>query len=301
MGTGPLIHYKDHPSLDGNVNGPSLIQVPEWIINPLGRYYLYFGHHGGQYIRLAVADQLEGPWTLHVPGVIPLETAPALQCHIASPDVHVDKERQELCMFLHGPVPQGADSQMTLLARSKDGLSWKVEDQKLGRSYFKAFAYKSWWYAIANEGDFYRTKNISEPWEKMDQPLVGPAKAADEFGIRDNVILRHSAWVIEGDVAYLFFTRKSDAPERILCVKIALSEDWNTWKISAPTEVLRPERDWEGIQYELKPSKPSSATKRQELRDPAIYREGEKIYLIYSFGGEEGLALAELKIKGVNE
>lgn len=64
------------PDMDGrmgdNINGPSLIQVPDWIADPLGHYYLYFAHHNGDYIRLAYADDLAGPWTMHEPGVLPL-------------------------------------------------------------------------------------------------------------------------------------------------------------------------------------------------------------------------------------
>ena len=30
-----------------NINGPSLIKVPHWMENPLGKYYLYFAHHKG--------------------------------------------------------------------------------------------------------------------------------------------------------------------------------------------------------------------------------------------------------------
>ena len=41
-----------------NLNGPSLIRVPAWLANPLGRYYLYFAHYVGASIRLAYADQL---------------------------------------------------------------------------------------------------------------------------------------------------------------------------------------------------------------------------------------------------
>jgi hypothetical protein len=65
------------PDMDGrmgdNINGPSLIRVPDWIADPLGRYYLYFAHHNGDYIRLASADDLAGSWTMHEPGVLPLE------------------------------------------------------------------------------------------------------------------------------------------------------------------------------------------------------------------------------------
>lgn len=55
-----------------NINGPSVIRVPEWIENPLGSYYLYFAHHKGSYIRMAFADSPAGPWTLHEGGVLSL-------------------------------------------------------------------------------------------------------------------------------------------------------------------------------------------------------------------------------------
>ena len=36
-----------------NINGPSLIRVPNWVEGRLSRYYLYFADHKGAYIRLA--------------------------------------------------------------------------------------------------------------------------------------------------------------------------------------------------------------------------------------------------------
>ena len=64
----PIITPELHPSIGENIQGPSLIRVPDWIENPLGKYYLYFADHKGSYIRLAYADHLEGPWQIHEPG-----------------------------------------------------------------------------------------------------------------------------------------------------------------------------------------------------------------------------------------
>src|SRR3954449_2577217 len=66
----PLITVASAPSLGDNVNGPSIVRVPSWIPHPLGRYYAYFGHHKGQYIRLAYADAIGGPWKIYEPGVV---------------------------------------------------------------------------------------------------------------------------------------------------------------------------------------------------------------------------------------
>ena len=56
--------------MGSNINGPSVIRVPDWVQQPLGRYYLYFSHHKGTYIRLAYANALTGPWKIHSPGVL---------------------------------------------------------------------------------------------------------------------------------------------------------------------------------------------------------------------------------------
>ena len=71
-----------------NINGPSLIRVPDWVEQPLGRYYLYFAHRDGRYIRRACRDDLLGPWATYRDGVLPLRDA-LFAGHVASTDVHV--------------------------------------------------------------------------------------------------------------------------------------------------------------------------------------------------------------------
>ena len=90
---GPIIYPELDASIGTNINGPSLIRVPDWLPDRLGTYYLYFGHHQGKYIRLAYADRLEGPWTIYKPGTLQLKET---RCHghVASPDVHIDNANQ---------------------------------------------------------------------------------------------------------------------------------------------------------------------------------------------------------------
>jgi hypothetical protein len=64
----PIITPQLHSSIGENIQGPSLIRVPDWVEAPLGKYYLYFADHKGTYIRLAYADIPEGPWTIYAPG-----------------------------------------------------------------------------------------------------------------------------------------------------------------------------------------------------------------------------------------
>ncbi len=73
IGNGPIIGPGLHPSIGENIQGPSLIRVPDWVAGRLGRYYLYFADHKGAHIRLAHADAVEGPWTVHRPGALRLD------------------------------------------------------------------------------------------------------------------------------------------------------------------------------------------------------------------------------------
>ncbi|MCZ6673618.1 MAG: hypothetical protein O7C75_11860, partial [Verrucomicrobia bacterium] len=58
----PIITAESSLTLGDKINGPSVIRVPNWVKNPLGKYYLYFAHHKGKFIRLAYSDAIEGPW-----------------------------------------------------------------------------------------------------------------------------------------------------------------------------------------------------------------------------------------------
>ncbi|MEZ4833868.1 MAG: hypothetical protein R2873_18115 [Caldilineaceae bacterium] len=101
--TNPIITPEMDSRIGANINGPSLLRVPDWLPDPLGRYYLYFGHHQGEFIRLAYADDLAGPWTVYAPGTLALDETPC-HGHIASPDVHVDDANRRIVMYYHGPA-----------------------------------------------------------------------------------------------------------------------------------------------------------------------------------------------------
>src|SRR5215510_5498407 len=93
--TNPIIRPHMDDCMGDNINGPSLIRVPDWMQEPLGRYYLYFAHHDGRYIRLAYSHELQGPWPIHREGVLPLREA-LFAGHVASPDVHVDHAPRQI-------------------------------------------------------------------------------------------------------------------------------------------------------------------------------------------------------------
>jgi hypothetical protein len=45
----PIISADLHPSIGANIQGASMIRVPDWIGGRLGDYYLYFADHKGSY------------------------------------------------------------------------------------------------------------------------------------------------------------------------------------------------------------------------------------------------------------
>ena len=129
----PIIGQEMGEDLGNNINGPSLIRVPSWVKHRLGKYYLYFAHHRGKYIRMAYADNLKGPWTIYGPGTLSLSESRFID-HIASPDVHVLEDRQEIRMYYHGCLkrfpwrlsPPNLRAQATHLARLVLGRRPKV-------------------------------------------------------------------------------------------------------------------------------------------------------------------------------
>lgn len=289
----PIIRPEMLPGNDGaNINGPSLIRVPTWITNRLGNYYLYFAHHNGQYIRLAYADQLEGPWKIHAPGTLRLEEAPGCKGHIASPEVYVDQSRREIRMYFHGPA-KAAPGQKTFVAISPDGLRFQASAENLGIFYWRVFRWNDWWYAMAKGGLLYRSRDGLKDFVPGPNPFPGSQLRDKDY---NNAGPRHVALHPSGNQLWVYYTNIGDAPERIFRCHLELAGDWDTWRTSSPEEVLRPETEWEGAGLPLKNSAAGAVKGRENaVRDPAIFVEADRGYLLYSVAGESGIAIAELE------
>jgi hypothetical protein len=128
---------------------------------------------------------------------------------------------------------------------------------------------------------------LGEPGAPTDRPKVG----ADRYAIR------HIGLDIVGDRLLVYFSCVGHRPERILYTSIAMQGDPAGWKASGVTEILRPERAWEGVNLPLAYSKGGRSRARENaLRDPAIFVENGRRWLIYSTAGEHGFGLAELAV-----
>lgn len=284
LADGPILTCASHASIGRNLAEPSLVRAPPWIERPLGRYYLYFADHAGKYIRLAYADAVTGPWRIHPPGTLRIEQTPFPTrfgySHIASPDVHVDAERQRVVMYYHG-LENEPNDQVTRVATSTDGLNFSARTEILGLTYWRAFTLKQMTYAMAMPGQFYRSADPLRGFE------AGPRLFNDN--------MRHAGLLLRGDTLHVFWTQVGDAPERIYLSTIDVSGPWEGWKESAPVELLRPERAWEGANMPAVPSVRGAINEPvNQLRDPAIYEEGGRVFMIYAVAGESGLALAEV-------
>jgi hypothetical protein len=278
----PIIRPHMDDRMGDNINGPSLIKAPSWVKHPLGTYYLYFAHHNGAYIRLACANNVEGPWKTHREGVLPLSVS-GYAGHVASPDVHVDEEREEVRMYFHGSDTEtaGGGMQTTRVALSTDGLSFKTVGEPLGPAYFRVFRWDGWWYALVMPGQFYRSRDgLSgfEPGPKLFNPSM-----------------RHSALKLDGDVLSVYYSNIGDCPERLVMSTVHLAGSWEHWKSSEPVEILEPEFPFEGSDLPNVPSRLGRArTPVRQLRDPCIFRNEGTTYLLYSVAGEYGIGLSEL-------
>ncbi len=289
----PIIRPEMLPGRDGeNINGPSLLRVPEWVEKPLGRYYLYFAHHNGKYIRLAYADRLQGPWRIHRPGVLSLDEAPGCAGHVASPDVHAVPENKEIRMYFHGPARK-AKGQMTFAAVSADGLKFKASADPLCPFYFRAFRRGAMWYGMSKGGLLWRSPDGLGGFEEGNDPMPGAEGRDKPTYNRPGV--RHVAVLPDGDVLWVYYSNIGDSPERILRCRIDLRGDWKEWRAGPPEEVLRPKMDYEGADLPVRISSAGAARGREHaLRDPALYREEDRTYLFYSVAGERGIAGAEV-------
>jgi hypothetical protein len=313
----PLISVGTSKSLGDNVNGPSVIRVPSWIEHPLGRYYMYFAHHKGAYIRLAYANAVTGPWKIYEPGVLnvrdtifsrpqpdPPDSPPTLYTHVASPEVFIDEADHRLVMYVHGMWTDGKRwpgepeaalkwmrdngyAQYTQTTFSWDGIHFVTRPWiALKTSYLRVFEWSGAHYGMARLGVLARAKSIEGPFEAGPNPFEASPYAGR---------VRHVALLVKGSTLYVFFSAIGDAPERVLLSTIALDGDWKTWKASPPVEVLTPRKPYECASLPVTPSRAGeSEGPENALRDPALFQENGKLFLFYSVCGEQGIGGADV-------
>ena len=107
--------------------------------------------------------------------------------------------------------------------------------------------------------------------------------------------MRHSAVRLIDDRLAVFYSNAGDCPERILWTFIRLEGDWLHWRAAAPQTLLTPETEYEGVDCPLEPSQRGAAGHRvHQLRDPCVFEEEGRAYLLYSVAGESGIAIGEL-------
>jgi len=279
----PLVTSESSSTIGNNINGPSVIRVPDWLPNPLGRYYMYFAHHNGKYIRLAFTESLDEPWTIYEPGTLKLSQARRFKRHIASPDLHVDHDSRQIRMYFHG-VARGGRSQWTGVAVSPDGINFKAPFRVLGKYYFRVFEWRGAYYALCKS------------WNDGVAELLRSEDGVSRFEFGKTLLpgMRHCAVSVDGDELLVFFTRVGDAPERILVSRIKLTPDWKDWVASEPEEVLRSELAWEGADLPIETSSSGMTGRTHALRDPCIFEEAGNRHLFYSIAGEQGIAMASM-------
>ena len=321
----------NNPDDGENINGPSLIRVPDWIpsnrrANPSAEYYLYFAHHGGDYIRMAWAQDIEGPYTLYDDftnrgdrGVLDNNREDIFlgnnirieENHLASPDVIVDNENQRIIMYFHSGSSffvngDEQNRQVSWVSTSPYGLEFYdgIESVQFGTSYFRLFNYDDELYALDNGARVNRALDADNPWEAPNghdfRDQLWDRNPRHVF--QDNISLpsselrvRHTGTRVVGDQLHAFYSRRGEFQERIQLSTVDLRPDWRDWDPSPPIEILTPNPGWEGGQRRLEHSETSAGVNVNQLRDPDVFEDTDgQLYLIYTGNGEGGLGIAKL-------
>ena len=316
--TNPLVTVKSSSTLGGNVNGPTVIRVPDWVERPLGRYYMYFANHRDVFIRLAYADAPAGPWKIHEPGVWHVRDSSlyrpqpdsarfgGFNTHFASPEIFIDNANRRIVLWAHGwytngehwpTEPKAAQQwanekgygQFTQGAVSPDGLRFTGQPAITKESYIRVFQRGGELLGMSRLGVLLRAPN------PLTSFTVGPSAFRDTAYGSNRV--RHVALVPRGDRLHVLFTAIGDAPESLMHATIDMTREWKDWRVSTPQLVMRPETDYECANLPVAPSAVGDIFEpARQIRDPHVLEDGGKTYLFYVLCGEQGVAGAEITL-----
>ncbi len=337
----PIVTTQMHPMLIAeadeigytNVNGPSVIRVPDWIEDPLGQYYLYFAHHKGTFLRLAYADTLTGPWTISDHHILPLSTS-GFATEAKDTDTFKTLRKHNSWSEIIALYDVGSKYQQAYKQRTKKEVITTTpttphvaspdvivdEINKQIRLYYHGVVegrLQKSKVALSSDGinfnplpdiitlPYVRMFRYRNAYYGLAMPghLYRSKDGLSDFEVRQRWLFstdhRHHTLYLRGNELYVFYTVVGDAPESIKYCSIDLSPtDWNDWKAKQGIDLLSPQLDWEGANEENLPSmRGEVGFKVNQLRDPAFFEDldGQQ-YLFYAGGGEQAIGLAKLTI-----
>ena len=140
INNGAVIANTDNSNNDDTAF-PSVIRLPDWLppadrADPAANYYMYYGNHSGDHIKLKWASSIDGTWTNYdidagtVDGVLDVGGNDASRIdydHISAPDVVVDDVNQQFVMYFHGERDSSAPAPLVherFVATSATGLNF---------------------------------------------------------------------------------------------------------------------------------------------------------------------------------
>jgi hypothetical protein len=180
-------------------------------------------------------------------------------------------------------------SQYTQSAESVDGLNFQMRPAITKQYYLRVFRLGGQFYGMARLGQMLRAKDSTSSFELGPNPFrEGP------YANR----VRHVALLPRESYIEVFFSAIGDAPERILHTTISMHGDWTQWRATSYEEVLTPQAKYECPERPEAPSEPGEIYgPAKQLRDPALFLEGGKVYLFYTVCGEQGVGAAEITLR----
>ena len=266
--------------------------MPDWVPGRLGAYYLYFAHHNGTYIRLAYAEALQGPWRIHPGGVLSLANAHFSRATSPLPDVHVDEQNSP-----HRDVFPWSDGEWRRKARRPSpphpstGCISAPRSGRSGPSYARIFRHDDWWYGFFGTewSPLYRSSDGLSDFEQG--PVLLPALRGRSAAKACRRSQESGHWL------RVYYTRQGDAPERIFYGTIDLARGLAALDGAAKgSNCCGRRRISKGPDLPHAPEPDGPAKGRENaLRDPAIFEEDGRTWLLYAVAGESGIALAELR------
>jgi len=284
-----------------NINGPVCLKTPDFIKNPVGKYLLYFAHHGGEFIRIAYSEEIFSGWKFLCHKINTVGEGKNFHDHVASPDIFIDSIENNIYMFFHSRI-QGSRKQETFLSKSKDGINFTFVEENVNLPfYFRHVVNENRTLAVTKGGNLYinSISPISNAWRALNNVYSGESNKEVMHNKAGSI--RHASLIYYLKILIMFYTKIGDSPERIYAAKIVENKN-GLWLASNELEITRPEFNFEGsnLKAEASISGPS-LQEENALRDPYVMWDGKDHFLFYACAGESGIAVGKLFMNQIHQ